>query len=349
MKFAKKIKLAILENDQICLTRMVSYLGARYAEEFELFSFTDPEAALSTVISAKIDCLLASENFEIDATRLPKRCAFAYLVEYPNMSTLRDCAAICKFQRIDQLYKNILELLDGQDVIQDDHAQMIAFCSAAGGAGASTMAAACAMHFAKRQKKVLYLNLEKYGSSDCFFSGMGSADMSDVIFALKSKKPNLATKLESYVKVDQSGVRFYSQAKIALDMIELGKDETLQLINELRQTGGYDYLILDMDFGLDQNTLAIYREAHSVVLVGDGSAISTRKTERAYAALATLEQYSNDPLSDKMCYANNKGNPSQTVNIPDLRVIGSAPAFQGVGVQQMLSQMSMQAFFENIL
>ena len=205
------------------------------------------------------------------------------------------------------------------------------------------------MHFAKRQKKVLYLNLEKYGSSDCFFSGMGSADMSDVIFALKSKKPNLATKLESYVKVDQSGVRFYSQAKIALDMIELGKDETLQLINELRQTGGYDYLILDMDFGLDQNTLAIYREAHSVVLVGDGSAISTRKTERAYAALATLEQYSNDPLSDKMCYANNKGNPSQTVNIPDLRVIGSAPAFQGVGVQQMLSQMSMQAFFENIL
>ena len=53
--------------------------------------------------------------------------------------------------------------------------------------------------------------------------------MSDIIFSLKSKKANLAMKLESCVKQDHTGVYFYSQAKFALDMMELDKEETMTI------------------------------------------------------------------------------------------------------------------------
>lgn len=65
-------------------------------------------------------------------------------------------------------------------------------------------------------------------------------DMSDIIFALKSKKANLAMKLESCVKQDGSGVYFYSQSKIALDMHELNSEDIMRLLSELKLYGEYD-------------------------------------------------------------------------------------------------------------
>lgn len=56
------------------------------------------------------------------------------------------------------------------------------------------MAAACASYYAAKGEKTLYLNFEKFGSADAFFSAEGQFDMSDIIFALKSRKANLSMK-----------------------------------------------------------------------------------------------------------------------------------------------------------
>lgn len=83
-------------------------------------------------------------------------------------------------------------------------------CRAGGGVGSSSLAAACALNFAARGRSVLYLNLEKFGGSSQFFSGEGQFDMSDVVLSLKSRKANLALKLESYVRRDPRGVFFFA-------------------------------------------------------------------------------------------------------------------------------------------
>ena len=49
------------------------------------------------------------------------------------------------------------------------------------------MAAACAYHFAQAGHRVLYLNMERYGSADLFFHAGGQLDMSEVVFALKDQ------------------------------------------------------------------------------------------------------------------------------------------------------------------
>lgn len=352
-----KIKLAILEKNIAHLEKMASVLGTKYADKLEIYSFTNAEAALATLKTVKMDVLLASEGYDIDVKNLPGHCAFAYLVEFGGVDTINDRRAISKFQKTDLIYKQILSLYSENAssitgfTVGNDKGRTIAFCSASGGVGSSTMAAACAAHFAAQNKKVLYLNLEKFGSSDVFFEGAGQFDMSDIIFALKSKKTNLPLKLESCVKQDASGVYFYSQAKIALDMIELTTEEIINLISQLKLSGEYDYIILDLDFAIDKGMLKIYREAQGIVLVGDGSVESNVKTERAYKALATLEQNAEMPLTDRMSFVYDKVSSKDGValNIPGLKVIGGAPRYVGANIQQVRTQLASLSIFEDIL
>ena len=352
-----KIKLAILEKDRSYLTRIVTAFGAKYAEKIEIYSFTDPEVAIETLSSAKIDMLLSSDAFSIDLRRLPNRCAFAYLVDSMGIDMINEQRAICKFQKADLIYKQILSVYSEKASsitgfkMSGEQSVVIAFCSASGGVGSSTMAAACAKRFAKKEKKVLYLNLEKFGSADVFFTGPGQFDMSDIIFALKSKKTNLPLKLESCVKQDASGVYFYSQTKIALDMMELNTEDTIRLISELKITGGYDYIILDLDFGIDKETLKLYRCAQDIVMVGDGSVESNSKTERAYTALATMEANADAPLINRMSFIYDKvsSKSGQQLNAPGLKILGGAPRYAGANTQQVVEQLAAMDVFDAIM
>ena len=258
-----KIKLAILEKDQSYLNRIVSVFGTKYADKFQIYSFTDIDVAFSTLESAKIEVLIASDAFEVDVKKVPKRCGFAYFVESADIETMNGQRAICKFQKADLIYKQILGIYS-ENVgnvsglrFGDDTSKIIFFQSVSGGAGASSMAAACAMRFAMKGKKTLYLNLERMGSSDAFFEAEGQFDMSDIIFALKSKKTNLPMKLESCVKQAENGVYFYSQAKIALDMMELHFEDMKKLISEIQLTGSYDYIIVDIDFSIARDRKSV--------------------------------------------------------------------------------------------
>ena len=230
-----KIKLAILEKDRSYLSRIVPAFGSKYADKLEIYSFTNYDVAIETVRISRIDVLLASDAFDIDVSKLPARCAFAYLVDSPGIDMINDQRAICKFQRADLIYKQILSAYSEKATgimgfaPGEEKSTVIVFASPAGGVGTSTIAAACALHFAKADKKVLYLNLETFGSADLFFQGEGVFDMSDLIFALKSKKSNLHLKLESCIKRDARGVYFYSQPKIVLDRLELKEEEILRL------------------------------------------------------------------------------------------------------------------------
>ena len=352
-----KIKLAILEKDQSYLNRIVSVFGTKYADKFQIYSFTDMDVAFSTLETAKIEVMVASDAFEIDVNKLPKRCGFAYFVDSADVEMLNGQRAICKFQKADLIYKQILSIYSENAgnvsglKLGDDSCKIIFFQPVSGGVGASSMAAACAMHFAAKGKKTLYLNLEKFGSANAFFTAEGQFDMSDIIFALKSKKANLAMKLESCVKQAENGVFFYSQSKIALDMMELNTDDITRLISELQLTGSYDYIVVDTDFSIDREALKIYRKAHTVAWVGDGSELSNIKLFRAFNALSTLEQNADSPIPNRMVLIYNKfsNKTSKTLTEIGIKNIGGAPRFEHATSEQVLEQLSAKDMFDAIM
>jgi len=352
-----KIKLAILEKDQSYLNRIVSVFGTKYADRFQLYSFTDMEVAFSTLETAKVEVLVASDAFEVDVSKLPKRCGFAYFVDSADVETLNGQRAICKFQKADLIYKQILSIYSENAgnvsglKFGDDSSKIIFFQPVSGGVGASSMAAACAIHFAAKGKKTLYLNLERFGSSNLFFQADGQFDMSDIIFALKSKKTNLAMKLESCVKQAENGVYFYDQSKIALDMMELNSDDVMRLISELQLTGSYDYIIVDTDFSIDREALKVYRKAHTVVWVGDGSELSNMKLFRAFNALNIIAQNADSPIPTRLVLLYNKFSNKTGRMLTDIGVrdIGGAPRFEHATTQQVLTQLSAREMFDAIM
>lgn len=349
--------MAILERDTSYLNRIVAAFNTKYTDKLEIYSFTDESVALAILNTSKIDVLLASDFYEIDVIHLPKRCGFAYLVDSPDIDSVKEQMAICKFQKADLIYKQILSVYS--EVVSNvsglklnvDGCKVVVFTSASGGTGSSTAAASCAVNYAGKDRKVLYLNLENFGSSDVFFESDGQFDMSDIVYALKSKKTNLALKLESCVKQDGSGVYFFSQPKVALDILELSTDEILRLVSELEMTGAFDYIIVDMEFGLDKKYLEIYEKAHAIVLVGDGSELSNVKTVRAIQALTTLEQSMDASISNRMCLIYNKfsNKTGKVVENIGLKNIGGAPRFEHASVKQVVNQLAGMEMFEQIM
>ena len=352
-----KIKLAVLEKDSSYLQRIVSVFSTKYSDKFEIYSFTDEEITYSTLESTKIDVLVASDVFEIDMKRIPKRCGFAYLVDSMDIESVNNQRAICKFQKVDLIYKQILSIYSENAgnvaglKLGDDTAKIIAFQSVSGGCGGSTMAAACALHFVAQGKKTLYLNLEKYGSADVFFSAEGQFDMSDIIYALKSKKANLALKLESSVKQDPRGVCFYSQSKLALDMLELNTDDILRLISEIRLTGSYNVIVLDLDFSIDAEVLKILRQTHALIWVGDGSDISNVKLFRAYTALSIKEQNADAPITNRISLIYNKFSNKTCKTLDDIgiKTIGGNPRFEHASTAMVLGQVASKDIFDKII
>ena len=352
-----KIKLAILDNDQIYAERMAKVFEAKYADMLEIYSFTEAELAKQQLKSAKIDVFLASDSFDVDLKDIPPHCGFAYLVESSDISRVRDQQVVCKFQRAETIYKQILNLYSERtnQVVNeepgDGSAGVIVFSSPCGGAGTSCMAAACATRYATRGRRVLYLNLETFGSPETYFQGDGSANMSDVIYALRSKKSNLTVKLESCVKRSSEGVEFYSQARLALDMMELTEEDVTTFIRRLKAMGIYDVIVVDMDFALDKGKLDVYRQANGLVWVSNGSETANGKIARAYQALSVLEEKNPSGLLMrlKIMYNQFSSKTGQTVGIEGVKELGGAPIYVHATTKQVVSQLANISVLDRII
>ena len=184
-----------------------------------------------------------------------------------------------------------------------------------------------------------------------FFSGEGQFDLSDVIYAVKTRRATLPLKLESCVRQDASGVCFYSRPKLALDRMELTSEDLNQLVSELKTLGDYEYIIVDMDFTMDKAQLDFFRRAAAVVLVSDGSVNANDKLFSAYRALSALEQGADLPLTSRVLLAYNKFS-SKTGRIlqgVELKNIGGAQRFENATPQQLLQQLAAMGIFDKIL
>lgn len=352
-----KIKVAILGRDKTYLSRLVLAFNSRYTEKLEMYSFTQEQAALEALTASRIDVFLADDSYEIDNRQIPGRCGFAYLVDSAEIESFRGQQVIHKFQKADLIYRQILSIyaenvteITGLHMEQGNGGRLIAYLAVSGGTGASTIAAASAIRLARKGKKVLYLNLERFGSSDVFFQADGTGSFQDIIYAIKSRKGNLSVKLESVVKQDPSGVWFYSATATALDMAELNSEEIRNMIANIKMCGAYDYIILDMDFSLEKSELEILRECAQIVMVGDGSPTSNGKLERVMASMRILEEQNDWKLLIRCSILYNRfsSRTSEKAVVSDVREVGGIKRYEGYTVEQLLRQLAEEEVLDKL-
>ena len=291
-----RMKIAVLIKDSETLKRFVQPLSSKFDAGLEIFAFTDQTKAINSLLEDGINLFLVESEINIGLDDIPKMCTLVYLSESDMVTEIKGVKTICLYQRPDTIYKELMEVFaENSDASissgggKNSITNVYTFLSPVGGVGTSTIAAAFAVYLTQYQRKVLYLNFEKSGDASAFFSGDGACDMSDIFYDIKSKKPNLAIRIESKVKLDDSGVFFFESCRNALDMIYItGKDiaEFVKTISDLKL---FDDIVIDNDCSMDERMLESIRISKNTIVVNDGKDISNAKIQRFFVAMAALE------------------------------------------------------------
>ena len=193
-----KIRAAILDRDKTYVSRFFDIFNKNYSNKIEIHAFTS-EDSLYNELDYKIIVLKLVEKNSIES----------------QINT------ILKYQKVSLIYKEILNAYSQvyKGLILNDKnssTNIISFMSSGTGSGTSTLAYSLALNLARKGSKTLFLDLQSFASINSIFNAEGKFSMSEIIFAIKSNKADLATRLESAVKIDKSGVFFMILVKIHL-------------------------------------------------------------------------------------------------------------------------------------
>lgn len=342
-----KIRVAIIDTDEQYLGRVITAFHNIYADKLEIYSFTTDEAAYQVLKQQRVDVILASDSIRIETERVPSHCGFAYLTENTGIDMIEGQSAICKYQKIDFIYKTILGLYAENagaigSHLNGDMAPIIAFFSVNGGAGSSTIAAAIALQMAKAGKRILYLNVEQTGSGNLYFQAPGEGSFSDIIYLLKSRRANISLKIQSMIKQTAEGVYFFDDCVQAMDMLELTAEEFEKLAGVLQASGLFDQIILDLGSVLSGIIFQAFQVSAKIVCISDGSETCKTKFQKLIEILEIKEREKDIPLIPKISVVYNKFSNKSGIGIDMERypVLGGAPRYEGINTRQIMERLS---------
>ncbi len=354
-----KIKVAFLETDKVYLSRIVSALSGKYADKIQIYSYTDQAQAIAAAEVERISVFVAGHLFEIDKESLPAHCSLVYLSDSPEVESYKGCPVICKYQKVEQIYKGILNVYSENAqwdpsirLRNEGGAKLIIVTSPSGGAGVTSFGVALSRRLVKKNARVFYLSFEKTGSTDLYFEAPGQFTMSDVVFAVKSHRANLRLKLESCARQDNCGVFYFAAPQIALDLQELSTTEEMDLVKSVVGSGGYDYVIVDHAFGLDPDTIKLFNLAYRNVWVCNDVQSSAVKILRAYKAIEVLNKKIDCRFLQCLSVIYNRFDDKRGEVLPEdknIDVVGAISEYKGISEEQVIQKIEGMGFLDGFV
>lgn len=352
-----RIKVAFVDQDKTYLNRLVTTLNAKMSDKIDACSFSDTGYMYEYLKENKNAVVVVSEDLDIDFGQIPESASFGYLVEMGGVAECKGQRAFCKYQRIEDLYKEILNLFsekaanDYKMQTQAEGGKVYIFTSPKGGAGVSTVACACAMKKAREGNKVFYLNLDDFGNTLLYFDEEAKYTMSDVLFAVKSKKANVSIKLESFLQQHSSGVEYFSSTVNPYDMFSLNETDIETILNEFLFVKDYDYLVIDINFSMRSVFQKVICEYPSeIFLVNDGSESGNDKIRRSLGALQMLEKDRDCQILGKTRLIYNNMSRRVDCNIVEqpIDTLGAINRFGQATNRQIIDEIMKETIFDSL-
>lgn len=350
-----KIRLGLLGNYSYIM-RLSNYFSAHYSDKLEVFAFTEFKGLEGYMQHSKIDVLLSEPEFFSEDFLLPKTTIMAYMSESSDIQSINDVRAICKYQKAELIYREILSLyaeLDQRTAYKmaEGFCPVLLFMGAAGGVGNTTVAIACAMRLASAGKKVLYLNLEENGVISPFLKGDGNTTLSDVLYAVKSNRSNLTLKLESMVRKSTHNVYFYEPFQNTLDACEMTENDLKSILDTVTHYGAYDFVILDSESRISWKRELLMKYASNVILISDGSEVADEKLEKILREFAIRDEQEEKRLMTKVRILYNRiSDGGHTVNTKcSESVVGKIGVMKNKNSGFIAGEIAQKSVFDRII
>lgn len=284
-------------SDEKYLSRFSSIAALQYEDKIELSMFTQGEKAAGFIKKIRPDIVLAERRYFDEIAYLSEISELVCFTEEKDIQAWGGFRAVCKYQKFSDIYKSIMEIyaerMEAEAIVLKGDAEskkIVTFFSGAGGVGASTVAASYACYLAEHGENVLYLNLEQTGMADLFFHTEGEDDFGRVIYSLEMAAGSPAVRMENVLQRDLCGVYFYAACTSALDMLELNDDIMERLFEQLNVMKLFQWIVVDMDFSLENKVYMQMERSYATYFVSDGTAIANEKLKRKLSALEIVAE-----------------------------------------------------------
>jgi MinD-like ATPase involved in chromosome partitioning or flagellar assembly len=193
-----------------------------------------------------------------------------YLTDDPTLESISEennCYILYKYQQVGHI-SNILRLahsgFSNSIMPTDDTEQtnIICICSSSGGSGCTSVALAISQELSRFHcKKVLYISLEEFESTDRYFpeSKFEFNNINKFLYLILNNSDRSCHISEGYMCEDEYGVFTFHPSRGRNPLRELTGNEFAFFINHITKEKVFTDLILDCGNGLDESILSAFQ------------------------------------------------------------------------------------------
>lgn len=252
----KKIKLAILEEQQEYASLFWNYIKEKKERLFQVYVFTKEETLEAHLEREQVDLLLLSSNLERE--KWEDRISCIVVLSDQPMLEQPLTRQIYKFQSAESILKQLYEIFMEEKPKQLFYlpregriCEQYAMFSPYGGSGKTTCAMVLGYLLEQGRlgtsKKVLVVSLEPGQKSYTWKKVGESKGISEAIYYALQGEHILANQLPTLV-TQVAGVDYLSGARHICDLEECSLEDMEKLIHILTEETSYDVIIYDISY-----------------------------------------------------------------------------------------------------
>lgn len=280
--------MAVCDTEEGYAFRMAEYLLEKVKLPYTVHLFTAVEELERFAGREEIEVLLIAESAWklLKEEYVRKQVAQLFILQESEMQTTADLCCISKYQSPEKVVQAILEGLAEGDgwkgcfETSDVAAKMIGIYSPIKRCLQTSFALTLGQLLAK-EHKTLYLNFEMYSGLGEILRREYQTDMMDVVYYFQSARDKLALRLPSIIQ-SAGGLDYIPPMQYALGIREVPGEQWLTLCQDIAAIGEYEYLILDLDDGME-GLFELLKNCHRIYTI-------TREDPFAQAKLRQYEQ-----------------------------------------------------------
>lgn len=188
---------------------------------------------------------------------------------------------IFKYTSVKEIFNRIVSTCfrdAGQRVTDTKVTKVIAICAGKGGTGKTTVALGMAAHLAQNYKRVLYINVSELQSYQAYMENVLPISDAEVYIKLRTGEYSCYNEMKSYIR--KEGFYYLPPLKAPLFSIGLGFSVYVNFIKEAQKSVEYDYIVVDVDTGFDENMMNLLDSADKAIFVMEQNYASVLATNR---------------------------------------------------------------------
>ncbi len=297
------IKIAIIDNDINYLERLSGVL--QQYDELIVAVFTKIESFQQTMEFEDFQIIVFNPDISAQQLIFPSKVMPICLCtqESVNRSLYQNIPAVQKYQRISNIYKQIIKnyaehVKDSEmDYFKAASTRVIVVHSPVGGSGKTTISLAIAGKIQKMGKRVLFLSMEQCNSSAicCDIKEDGITCLVETL----NTNSSFELKLKGILKQNMAGIYYVECFSRLVDYDDVKGEEIEKIIHKIKMCDVCDYIVIDTGSTLDDVNKAVLNSADRIVII-------QRSGELADAKLALFDkQMMINELREKLCIVKN--------------------------------------------